>query len=83
VRVPRYFFHIRDRELLISDEEGIELPDAEAARNEAERAVVDSLKDALLTGDDILHQVVEVTDADGSMLFSVEFRKVLWTKDGP
>jgi hypothetical protein len=81
--MPRYFFHIRDRELLIRDEEGIELEDADAARKEAERSMVDSLNDAMLTGEDLLHQLVEVTDAQGSMLFSVEFRKVLWRKDGP
>jgi hypothetical protein len=33
--MPRYFFHIRDRELLIRDEEGIELEDAEAERGRA------------------------------------------------
>jgi hypothetical protein len=52
-------------------------------RSEAERSVIDSLNDARLTGEDLLHQVVEVSDADGSLLFSVEFRKVLWRKDGP
>ena len=33
--MPRYFFHLRDDEELIRDEEGADLPDLAAARKEA------------------------------------------------
>ena len=39
--MPRYFFDIRDGEELIPDEEGMDLPDLEAAFREAVRSLAD------------------------------------------
>ena len=44
--MPRYFFNIRDGYDVDEDEEGIELPDLEAARAEA-LATVEELRDEL------------------------------------
>jgi hypothetical protein len=39
--MPRYFFDIRDGEELVRDDEGMELPDLEAAFREAARSLAD------------------------------------------
>jgi hypothetical protein len=39
--MPRYFFDIRDGEELIADEEGMDLPDLEAAFREAARSLAE------------------------------------------
>jgi hypothetical protein len=39
--MPRYFFDIRDGDELIADEEGMDLPDLEAAFREAARSLAD------------------------------------------
>ena len=70
--MPRYFFHIRDGENIIPDEEGLELPDNEAAGVEARRSAVEMLADAQRDSTDISHQVIEVTTADGVVIARVE-----------
>lgn len=67
--MPRYFFNIRDGHVVDEDEEGIELPDIEAARAEAQ-AVVEELRDELLDADNI---ELEITDDTGRRLLTVPF----------
>jgi hypothetical protein len=67
--MPRYFFHIRDGYDLDEDEEGIELPDVEAARAEA-LATVEELRDELRDAGDI---ELEITDESGRRLLTVPF----------
>ena len=57
--MPRYFFHVRDRDRLTSDEDGLELPDPASAHAEAEAGARDMLEDALLAGEDISNQVID------------------------
>jgi hypothetical protein len=59
--MPLYFFHIRDHARRIVDEEGFDLPDTEAAMHEAQLGAVDMLREALLEGEDIRHQVIEIS----------------------
>lgn len=66
--MPRYFFHIRDHDLLIADEEGLVLATLAAARHEAHLAAIDMLRDAELEGDDISHQLIELTDETGNIV---------------
>lgn len=61
----RYYFHIRDRDRMIADEEGVELPSLATAIQEATLAARALLADAAADGDDISHQVIEVTDTEG------------------
>lgn len=63
--MPKYFFHIRDHDRLIPDETGLDLPDLASACDEARQGAADMLRDALLDGDEISHQVVEITDTAG------------------
>ena len=67
--MPRYYFNIRDGYDLDEDEEGIELPDIEAARAEA-LATVEELREELADAGDI---ELEITDEEGNRLLTVPF----------
>jgi hypothetical protein len=67
--MPRYFFNIRDGYDVDEDEEGIELPDIEAARAEA-LATVEELRDELKDAGNI---ELEITDESGRRLLTVPF----------
>ena len=68
--MPRYFFHIRDGFDLDEDDEGVELPDIEAARAEA-LATVEELRNELRDAGNI---ELEIADESGRRLLSVPFR---------
>ena len=70
VSMPLYFFNLRDGHELDEDEEGIELPDLEAARAEA-LATVEELRGQLADVDDIM---LEITDETGRRLLTVPFK---------
>jgi hypothetical protein len=67
--MSRYFFNIRDGYDLDEDDEGIELPDIEAARAEA-LATVEELRDQLADAGNI---ELEITDETGRRLLTVPF----------
>jgi hypothetical protein len=69
--MPRFYFNVRDGYDLDEDEDGVELPDAAAARAEA-LATVEELRDELQDARDI---ELEVTDETGRRLLSVPFFK--------
>lgn len=70
--MPRFFFHIHD-DVVLRDEEGIELADAEAARGAAldgARAMMcDQLRDGRLS----LHHRIEVESEDGGPVLTLSF----------
>ena len=68
--MPRFFFNIRDGYDLDEDEEGVELPDVEAARAEA-LATVEELRGELGDAGNI---ELEITDETGRRLLTVPFR---------
>ena len=74
MEMPRFFFHIRDHERRLTDEEGMELNDLKEVMHEIKREISSMLEDAERDGDDIAHQVLEVYDEDGHLLASVPFR---------
>lgn len=67
--MPLFFFNIRDGYELDEDEEGIELPDLEAARAEA-LAIVEELRDQL---SDAANIELEIADESGQRLLTVPF----------
>ncbi|MBM6595991.1 DUF6894 family protein [Microvirga pudoricolor] len=69
--MPLYFFNIRDGYEVDEDEEGVELPDLEAARAEA-LATVEELRDQIPDADDIQ---LEITDDTGRRLLTVPFSR--------
>jgi hypothetical protein len=68
--MPRYFFNIREGFEVDEDEEGVELPDVEAARAEA-LATVEELRGEL--GADAHGIELEITDESGRRLLTVPF----------
>lgn len=71
----RYYFDLRDSEGLAVDEEGLELPDIQAAGEEAALSLADAARDGLHRSDGSLKQLnVEVrTDAGPFMRVSFSF----------
>ena len=76
--MPRYFFHVREGNSLSRDEEGQELPDAEAARREAISATREMLGENLLHGGSLNHRAIEIADATGHVVDVVHSRDALF-----
>lgn len=76
--MPRYFFHVREGNLLHRDEEGQQLPDAEAARAEAISSVREILSEKLLHGGALNHRTIEIADETGHVVDVVNSRDVLF-----
>jgi hypothetical protein len=79
--MKRCYFDIRDRDGFAPDEEGLELPDIEAAQQEAALSLADLARDAvrILRRNDHLMQI-EVRDDNGRVLqakfvFAPDWRK--------
>lgn len=70
----RYYFHIRLLGELLSDRDGIEMPDIAEARAEAERIASELGDDLILNIDNVGTSAVEVTDPANKLLFTVAMR---------
>jgi len=71
--VPRFCFHLYD-DLDVLDDEGIELPDLEAARAHAVRcARVTFAETAKDEGRVALHHRIDIADGQGAVLETVPF----------
>jgi hypothetical protein len=68
--MARYFFDWRDNENFDEDDEGVELPDLEAIKVEASRALLERARD-ILPGLDRHSLSIEVRDENGRPLLSV------------
>jgi hypothetical protein len=66
--MARYFFDFRSEGVVSIDEDGVDLPDAEAAHRTAVGALSDGLRDLSLEGSTDLHFSVEVRDQFGRVL---------------
>lgn len=71
--MPRYYFHLYNRTGNMSDDEGTELPDSEAAHDHALKGIRSLLSAEILTGELDLHGHLDVADADGSVIERAEF----------
>jgi hypothetical protein len=66
--MPRYFFHLRSPSgRLLRDDEGVELPDLDAAAQEAALAAADLGRDCELGGQDYSRWHFEVRSDSGSL----------------
>jgi len=72
--MPRYFFHIREGAVLTRDRTGQELPDAEAAREEA-IATGHALMGERPGG---LHRTIEIVDGTGRVVDEINARDILF-----
>ena len=70
--MPRFFFHLYD-DMDVIDEEGVELPDAEAARAKAEANARHMACAEVLDGHLNLNHRIEVADERGEVFLTVPF----------
>ena len=75
--MPRFFFHVRDRHLTIFDNEGLELPDLDAAMTEAAVAARAIVADGQQRGVVEPDRWFEIVDETGVVLTEVRFRDCL------
>ena len=74
--MPHYFFSFRDGGEL-RDDMGMDLPDDEAARDEAVRGARSILADTVKDGRLPLSATVGVEDEEGNRLFDVVFKETV------
>jgi hypothetical protein len=76
--VPRYYFDTYDGNRLITDPEGIELPNLEQVKAEAQRALPDLARDALPVGDQNTF-IVSVRDEAGQVVLRAALTLIIET----
>ena len=76
LRMPRFFFHVHD-DMVALDDEGQELPSAEAAREQAVRCARQLACHEVLEGHLGLTHRIEVEDSEGGPVATVEFKDVV------
>lgn len=83
--MPRYLFNVNDGETFKKDDEGVELPDLDAVREEAVAAVKDitagKLKQGAAVGV-VSERSFDVTDESGRTVLNMPFKVALQT-EGP
>jgi hypothetical protein len=75
--MPRYFVDLVHPGHVSSDEEGMELPDMAAVRNEVETTIREIAAESVRRGDGIGDGEIQVRDANGGRLLTVKFRDVV------
>ena len=75
--MPRFYFHIQEGADLFKDEEGIDLPSAKHAREEALQAARELCIDAIKTSGPLMADALVIVDENGKQLSSVPIVEVL------
>jgi hypothetical protein len=64
--VPRFYFHVHGRQDRLTDEQGLVLPDAEAAWYQAVRSAREIIRGDLHLGCRFEDQIIEIADERGA-----------------
>jgi hypothetical protein len=81
--MPRYFFHLRN-DLSVNDQEGLELPNLETARERGIQYALDMSAASIREHRKLnLHHRIEVADESGEIAFNVEFGDVVTIETAP
>ena len=64
--MPRFYFHVQGRQDPLTDEQGLVLPDAEAAWYQAVRSAREIIRDDLHLGCRFEDQIIEIADERGA-----------------
>jgi hypothetical protein len=75
--MAHFYFHIKGENCFVPDEEGSELPDIQAAGNEALNDARDLAIEALKKRQDVNGNRIEVATGDGEVVMAVPVRAVL------
>jgi len=68
--MPRYFFDTRNNDDFVEDDEGLELPDIAAVKDQAAKSLAELARD-VLPGSARRHLSVEARDAEGPVLVAM------------
>lgn len=71
--MPRFFFNVYD-DIVALDDEGVTLPDVEAAKQEALRGARSLAAEQVLAGRLNLQHWIEASDETGAVVATVTFR---------
>jgi hypothetical protein len=74
--MPRYFFHLQKANEAV-DEEGLDLPDEQAALKEAVASARELLAEAIRAGRDLRPERIVIADATGREVATVNMKDVL------
>ncbi|MDR6821083.1 hypothetical protein J2X76_006283 [Neorhizobium sp. 2083] len=77
LRMPLYYFHIRENGLLREDPEGAEFATLDQATEEAMRSAREILAEKVSQGRVVDGQVFEITDEEGTVRATIPFKSVL------
>ncbi|HEX4534253.1 MAG TPA: hypothetical protein VH000_08475 [Rhizomicrobium sp.] len=77
--MPRFYFHVRDGDGRIDDFEGMECPDIESAKKEADVAARELVAEALKFHEHLDGRTIEIVDENGAVVAEVLLRNVLET----
>jgi hypothetical protein len=80
--MPRYYFNLRDQNRIDPDEDGLELPDLDAAYLETFEAAKEMWGEAIRKMRNPSQQRFEISDAEGTTLLVVPFMEVLESLKG-
>ena len=81
--MPLFFFHVKENDDVLCDDEGSDHPDLDAAREEAIEGIRQIISDAVLTGGPLgLDREMHVDDDAGHTLLKIMFREVVDFNEG-
>ena len=73
----RFYIHIKDGAGLIRDQEGVDLPTAADARDQALHAARELVADAVISGRDLSADAFLIADQDGKQLACLRMSEAL------
>jgi hypothetical protein len=79
--MPQYFFNVVSASETVRDEEGSDLADLAAARDEAIKDARSLMSNAILEGRDISNRFIQISGEDGKVLLVVPFRMAIASCD--
>ncbi|CAN7259679.1 DUF6894 family protein [Rhizobium sp. LjRoot254] len=79
--MPRYFFNVIAGSKVIADLEGTNLPDIEAAKEEALKDARALMSAAMLDGWDISGRSIAIRTEEGALVLNLAFREAVRQRD--
>ena len=73
----RYYFHLKDGDQIVPDEDGTELPDVSAATREALQSAREILADAIKAGKPKVYEAYVIADETGRTVQVLPFVALL------
>jgi hypothetical protein len=75
--MPRYYFHVKEPDGIINDEEGIDFETLDEVKKEAVTAAREVVSDLVLSGGEIGDKAFVVEDETGETVLTYPFRLAL------